>query len=149
MAEFWSEETLLRLDTVFLSSSITSGQGWPAAASEPPSELCGHRSVHKRGTGSAASTVRRTSSYIYWSPCWCPALHPASCWFLLCVLDFYPMCSLPPSSGDSKNCKSFNHYKWRPWYVSSETNGEAMFYFLCTSTTCLKWNKMLFYSCQN
>lgn len=42
----------------------------------------------------------------------------------------------------------FNHYKLRPWYVSSETNGEAMFYFLCTSTTCLKRNKISFYSCQ-
>lgn len=64
MAEFWSEETLLLLDTVFLAS-LTTVQGWPAAASETASELCWHRRVHKRGTESAAWTVHRTLPDIY------------------------------------------------------------------------------------
>lgn len=68
MAAFESQDTLLRLDTVFLSSLKQIFQGSASAAYETPSELCGHRRVQKGGTGSAASTVHRTLLNNHQSP---------------------------------------------------------------------------------
>lgn len=107
-AEFWPQKTLLRLDTVYLWRLITTVQGSPAAASETPSALCGHRRVQKRGTGPTTSTVHRSASNIDLSP-WCQ--YPASCWFLFRVKCISG--SMPPPRGVSENYKSLQPLQMR------------------------------------